>query len=171
MDRKFILSNLVYQPASGSFRWKKRSGGKATRGRLAGCVNSSGYLCIKVAGKNMTAHRIAFYLVHGSLPEEVDHIDGDKLNNSAKNLRASCKSQNQHNSKLRADNSSGVKGVHWDSKNNLWVASVRCSGVRHNCGSYKSKFDAACAAFSMRNRMHGEFVNHGAGISLKIEGE
>lgn len=171
MDRNEILSNLIYQPANGIFRWKRRSGGKATRGRLAGSVNSRGYVCIKVNGKNMTAHRIAFYLLHGWLPEEVDHIDGDKLNNSAVNLRASSKSQNQHNSRMRKDNSSGVKGVHWDSKNNLWVATVRCAGVRHGCGTYKSKFDAACAVFSARNRLHGEFVNHGcAGINLTVEG-
>lgn len=174
MNRTEILSVLIYQPSTGIFRWRTRTGGKAVKGSIAGGVNSRGYVSLRVKGKNYTAHRLAFFLVNGFLPPEVDHIDGNKTNNSATNLRASTKSENQHNSKIRKDNSTGVKGVHWDSRDRKWVSSIKKDKVRHDLGRYESIFDAACAVISMRNRLHGDFGNRGDKLSksgIKVEAE
>ena len=42
---------------------------------------------------------------------DVDHINGDRLDNRKANLRVCTKSQNSQNKKLRSDSKSGFKGV------------------------------------------------------------
>ena len=43
---------------------------------------------------------------------DVDHINGDRLDNRKVNLRVCTRSQNSQNKKLRSDSKSGFKGVH-----------------------------------------------------------
>lgn len=56
--------------------------------------------------------------------EEVDHIDGDILNNVRSNLRCVTKSQNGHNKHAPSHNTSGYKGVHWNAQKNKWQARI-----------------------------------------------
>lgn len=57
---------------------------------------------------------------------EIDHIDGNKLNNQKTNLRIVSKSENQLNRvHLNKNNSSGIRGVSfnkWGKKNKRWMA-------------------------------------------------
>ncbi|BBD74633.1 HNH endonuclease [Pectobacterium phage PPWS2] len=46
---------------------------------------------------NLKAHRVVWFLHHGTLPECVDHIDGDRTNNRIENLRAVSSAQNTTN--------------------------------------------------------------------------
>ena len=40
-----------------------------------------------ILGRRYPVHRIVYFIVHGYLPAMIDHIDGDKTNNSPENLR------------------------------------------------------------------------------------
>lgn len=59
--------------------------------QMLGCVNAAGYrlTCIRACQK-ITFHRFVYECFHGTIPDkyDVDHIDGDKLNNSIDNLQA-----------------------------------------------------------------------------------
>lgn len=95
----------------------------------------------------------------GALPDdEVDHINGDTLNNHRANLRTCTKAQNQHNSALRIDNKSGYKGVSWYSRYQIWRASIRVNGKWNHIGYYADPIQAALAYDTRANDLFGEFA-------------
>lgn len=62
--------------------------------------------------------------------KRVDHKDQNGLNNMRNNLRVVTNSQNAMNSRIRSDNTSGVKGVHWNTKQQKWVVQYSSGGKR-----------------------------------------
>lgn len=89
---------------------------------------------------------------------EVDHRDGDGLNNSRDNLRTATKAQNQHNGRMRITNTSGVKGVSWHKGNRKWLAQVMHQRRRVVLGYFHTTEEAAVAVAQGRARLHGEFA-------------
>ncbi|ECH9128545.1 HNH endonuclease [Salmonella enterica subsp. enterica] len=77
-------------------------------------MHNKGYWRITHANKCYLAHRLAWFFCYGVWPKEIDHIDNNKLNNSIGNLREVTHQLNQLNMPLRSNNTSGVKGVNWD---------------------------------------------------------
>lgn len=88
---------------------------------------------------------------------QVDHIDGNGLNNRRSNLRAATVAENAHNRKKPANNSSGYKGVHWRKRECKWIARIMVQGVRMYLGHFddpRSAHEAYCEA---SKHLHGEF--------------
>ena len=110
--------DLTYSKVSGVLKyedgdlfWKKTRGGQRT-GTKAGCVNKEGYIAICIFGKLRHAHRIVWLLLKGCWPDgQLDHINGDPLDNRIGNLRLCTHMQNQHNRKISKNNKTGFKGV------------------------------------------------------------
>ncbi len=88
---------------------------------------------------------------------EVDHRDGDGLNNCRSNLRMATRTQNSCNVKRRASNSSGYKGACWDKRRSAWVAHIRVNGVQTHLGRFDTAEAAHQAYVDASARMHGEF--------------
>ena len=124
----------------------------------AGTLHHTGYIQVKVDNKNYRAHRIIFAMHHGYLPEYVDHIDGNPLNNRIENLRAATNQQNQYNVGLVARNKSGVKNVVW--LRNKWRIFMRVNKKMKNLGSFDDLELAELVAIEARNKFHGEFAKH-----------
>lgn len=85
------------------------------KGEVAGSViSSSGYAQVKIQKKLYLCHRIIWELHNGEIPEGmfIDHLDGNRLNNTLENLRLTTRQGNARNSKKRKDNTSGLTGVH-----------------------------------------------------------
>ena len=85
---------LDYNPETGEFRWKIYRAPNAQPGMLAGNKTSKGYHKIRVelGISPVFAHRLAWYYVHGYMPDysrmlEIDHINGVKDDNRISNLR------------------------------------------------------------------------------------
>ncbi len=91
---------------------------------------------------------------------EVDHIDGDGLNNCKSNLRPASKGQNQHNIKLQRNNTSGVKGVCWCKTNRYWLARVYSEGRVAWQATFHDLSEASAAVRAVRESLHGEFARH-----------
>lgn len=150
-------SRLFYNPETGEFIRQFKHGRVR---RKVGQKMSNGYLRIRVNLKNVLAHRLAFEMMGEPLPKEVDHIDGNRSNNSWMNLRPASIIQNRRNSKTPKTNKSGVKGVSWESSKKRWRASLRCGDVRP--GKYfRTLNEAENWIRQKREELHGEFVNHG----------
>jgi hypothetical protein len=88
-----------------------------------------------------------FALIHRLImnpPDDkvIDHKDGDGLNNQKSNLRICTQSQNNGNSKIRKDNTSGIKGVSWHKAGKKWGASISKSKKRIFLGLFSNIDDA-----------------------------
>jgi len=152
---------LHYCPETGIFTWRVDAGTKKLSGKKAGCVHATGYIVIKINGKLYSAHRLAFLYMSGEWPVDiVDHINGNGADNRWENLRQANKMQNACNSPLSSRNTSGVKGVCWNSGARKWQAQVEYCGARH-CMTFLSIEDAKAWIETKRAELHGEFSHHG----------
>ena len=130
-------------------------------GDLAGGINSTGYREVRLrGGKKYLVHRVVFLMHHGFLPDYVDHIDNDPLNNKIENLRECTFSQNRCNTPKYKNNTSGEKGVTWNKPNEKWYARVQYLGKRIYVGNYLKLEDAINAVRQKRNEVHGTFTNN-----------
>ena len=84
---------------------------------------------------------------------EVDHINGNSLDNRRKNLRICTKSENQWNRKINNNSTTRVKGVHQIKKTGKFQARAQVHGKRINLGFFDSKKDAGRAyrVFAVKN--------------------
>lgn len=104
-------------------------------------------------------HTIQMHRVLMDCPKnmQVDHIDGNGLNNQKNNLRICSPLQNMRNQKVRKNNSSGYRGVHWSIKHNKWIARIGSNYMRIHLGCFDDKREAAEAFNNASKKYHGEF--------------
>jgi len=101
-EKQCIKENLSYDSETGNLFWTTPSHyGRRTKGPT-GSPDGNGYLCTKIwlKGKRFyyRNHRVVWFLNYGSVPDLLDHIDGDRLNNRVENLRPATNSLNARNS-------------------------------------------------------------------------
>lgn len=101
-------------------------------------------------------HRV----VMGFRPDdpEIDHIDGDGLNNRRSNLREATSGQNQANVPPRPGCSSRFKGVHFFKRTGRFQAYISADGKRRALGYFTDEEDAARAYDAAARELHGEFA-------------
>jgi len=154
--RARVLELLDYDPATGLFTWKIRRGCRPA-GAEAGTL-SHGYIVIRIDGKSHQAHRLAFLVVNGYMPKEIDHINGDPSDNRIINLRQATRQENVRNTGMRVNNTSGYKGVYWDKSNGKWQAQAQdANGKRKTLGRFPTPEAASAAYESYASRHYGEF--------------
>lgn len=95
--------------------------------------------------------------------EEVDHIDGNGLNNVRSILRECSHQQNMCNQKKSSNNTSGYKGVSWDK--NAWRVRIRLNNKEIYIGSFKNIKDAALAYDVAAQIFFGEFARTNSSIT------
>ena len=169
---------LRYEPETGRLFWRERSAkdyqhtkdpkrcAASFNARDAGtpaltCINSWGYLSGAVWRRSLLAHRVIWAIVHGRWPEdEIDHINGDKLDNRAENLRSVTGVANRRNMPTQANNTSGITGI--NRRGVSWIVriGVGSRGKRLHIGSFK------CFALALKSRkdaeaQYGYHRNHG----------
>lgn len=107
----------------------------------------------RVSGKKITIlmHRV---VMNSSLKERWDHRDRNSLNNCKSNLRVATSQQNNANSSLRKDNTSGLRGVTWHKASKRWMVGV--GGVYS--GLFENKKDAALEYNRIARLRYGEFA-------------
>lgn len=156
-----VISNgkckLFYSPCTGEFLRQFKSG-KVNRN--IGHINYKGYRQISFSSKTVTAHRLAFVMMGLKAPDQVDHINGDRLDNRWANLRGCDNSLNQANTGTRADNKTGVKGVSLHKPTGMFRGKVSANKVSHQ-KYFKDFEDAALWVKQKREELHKEFANHG----------
>ena len=140
----------------GVLYWKVQKSNVVKVGQPAGSLDErTGYYRIHINSKLHKTHRLIFLYHHGYMPTQVDHIDGDRMNNRIENLREATSSQNNQNRK--ATSSSGVKGVVWHKQSKKWIASICVNRKGVHLGSFLSIEEAALVANKARQSAHGEF--------------
>lgn len=128
-------------------------------GKVAGTVGAKGYIMIGIGKVYYLAHRIIWKMKTGVDPLDiVDHEDTDRGNNRWVNLREASNGPNIQNSRIRKDNKSGFKGVHWDKHHNAWKATLGLNGQQIQLGRFKSLDAARIARQHAAEKLHGEFA-------------
>ena len=77
----------------------------------------------------------------------VDHIDGNRLNNSLDNLRWVTSSENQHNRRT-------AKGYHWDEEKQKWKAGIRVNNKKIHLGYFDTEEEARQAYLDAKKIYH-----------------
>lgn len=165
---------LRYDATSGKLYWLPRVGDPGTvgafnlrcAGREAFRIGAHGYLIGVINQRGVRAHRVVWALVYGEWPRgEVDHIDGNKTNNTLSNLRVVSHAVNQRNQRRPSHNSSGVIGVSWHKDKKRWCAHIKREGRQVALGSYR-QFEEAVVARARAEVEMGYHPNHGRSIPV-----
>jgi hypothetical protein len=161
ITKELLLNHFEYK--DGDLYWKlpfyKRND---LIGKKAGtCTDKkTNRFSVTIYAKHYKLHRLIFLMFHGYMPKEVDHIDGNSLNNKIENLREANRSENNCNVGLKKTNTSGYKGVHWDKNRKKWMVTV----IKNNVVVFNKRFDdlelAGLAAQEARNKFHNSFARH-----------
>lgn len=164
ITQAYLKQRLHYDPETGVFTWLPYSGhkqrwNKKHAGKIAGARMTIGYLLIRIDGQQYLAHRLAFLYMTGKFPpNQVDHKNYDRSNNSWANLRPATKQQNMRNRKAQKNNTTGFKGVYFHRQMNKYGARIKI-GIK--CKSLGLFDTAKAASIAYANAAHiyfGEFA-------------
>lgn len=105
-------------------------------------------------GRKIYLHRFIMNAMPGV---EIDHINGDKLDNRRCNLRITTRQQNSLNARGKGGTSQ-FKGVAWDKANQKWMANIMINGRNHRIGRFRDELEAARAYNDAARELHGEYA-------------
>jgi len=97
---------------------------------------------------------------HGYVGDQIDHIDGNSLNNKIENLRVVTNSQNQLNRKLSSNSKTKFKGVSKHAQVDRYMVRLRIKGKETYFGLFEDLELAGLVADMAREKYHGEFARH-----------
>ena len=156
-----VQSLLDYNPETGVFRWKVSHVNKVCEGSVAGHYAKLGYVQLRIDGVMYQAHRLAWFMCYGKWPEHnIDHINGDGLDNRIVNLRDVPQKLNLRNCRARTDNTSGVTGVSWDKGKSKWAVRIYADGKSLFLGRF-AEFEDAVKARKDAEPKYGFTERHG----------
>lgn len=155
LTQKRLIELFDYNSNTGIFTCKVRTGGTSRIGGVAGGVNARGYVEMRVDGRTMKAHRLAWLYVYGELPTFlIDHINGQKSDNRICNLRHVLPDVNQQNQRAaKGNNKSGLLGVSIRKKGGF-EAGIRVGGKRHYLGLHWTAESAHAAYVEAKRKLH-----------------
>jgi hypothetical protein len=160
---EMVNNRLSYDPESGVLLWKN-SKYHTINGSVAGTIpgnRKKKYIFIRLGYKNYSAHRLAWLISTGEFPNgQIDHIDGNGLNNAISNLRVVTNQENQKNRRLSDKNKSGMFGVRYISSLRKWKSEIWIDGRNKYLGLFADFNSAASARKSAENK-YGYHANHG----------
>lgn len=141
---------------SSGIEWKVKRGPKAA-GSIAGSRDPNGYWRVGLAGKQHLTHRVVWAMVHGPIDQGfvIDHIDGNKDNNSITNLRMCNQADNTRNRGMSVHNTSGFKGV--TKRGRKWVAQIQFDGQKKYLGLFATPELASEAYEEAAVKLFGEY--------------
>jgi hypothetical protein len=154
LTAEWVRGLFDYDHEMGALIWRVDKGPRARRGDVAGSTHSSRRGYVKVDGRSHLVHRLIWLHVYGRWPEqEIDHVDGDPLNNRIANLRDVTRSVNQQNLfRAKANNQCGLLGVR--RVRGRWRARITSNGSPLHIGSFATAEEAHQAYLKAKRELH-----------------
>lgn len=112
---------------------------------------------VRINGKQkfIAMHR----LLMGFPNQPIDHKNRNGLDNRRSNLRPATNAQNQANSRLQRNNTSGHRGLYWNKTLKKWQVYMKKNGQRNYLGSFLSKEEAASVYAKAFIEFYGEYAS------------
>lgn len=132
---------------------------------------AKGYSRFKVGKRCFMAHVVAFFIMTGRLPREIDHINGNRLDNRWANLRECTRNLNCVN---RFGSKPGLRGfvLAPKARKRKYRAQIRAWGVNHGLGAYLTPEKAGRiyekALFFVENDDKSGFLAFKKSLNVKI---
>lgn len=140
-----------FAPLLARWKWYFGPAGYACRGRRS-----------MKPYKNIFMHNVIAFFHFGDIPAgyQVDHINGDRLNNQLENLRVITVRQNMTNKgkPLIRNTSSRYIGVHWHKDSKKWTGAIKVNGKYIFHKRYDTQEEAARARDVAAVKHFGEFA-------------
>lgn len=147
---------ITYNPLTGDFTWAvSRPGAKF--GAIAGSITAEGYRQVRINRKVYSSHRLAWFFINGKWPNgEIDHINGNRLDNKASNLRVVDRSVNSQNkrSAMKNNKSCGLLGVTWNKQHKKWQSKIMVNKKSHHVGLFDCPEEAHSAYLRKKRVLH-----------------
>lgn len=157
INRDRLRHLLDYDPETGRWTWLVSLSNRALAGRVAGSKRNDGYWRIRLDGRVYLAHRLAWFYMTGRWPaNEIDHANGNRLDNRWANLRLATHARNMANAKRRKDSTTGFKGVSRN-RGQYW-AQIGGKGDRRTIGPFASPVAAHTAYLAAAREKYGDFA-------------
>lgn len=127
------------------------------------CFSSKGY-AMRMEKRSETGRnkRGVIYLHRQVMKAEngtqVDHINGNPLDNRKSNLRLATHSENMRNRKLQKNNTTGYKGVWFNKKRKRYIATIKINGQSRTIKSAETAQEAAEAYNDKAIEIYGDFA-------------
>lgn len=161
MTQDQITKIVKYDQETGEF-FRLVSRHKHHIGKMKGTVVKHGYIRFRIAGKFYLAHRLAHLIVNGHIPEYIDHINHNTSDNRWENLRGCTVAQNMANARIRSDNKTGFKGVHFDKQRKKFSARIQYNQKKIQIGYFHTREEAALAYLEKAKELFAEFAFDGS---------
>jgi len=172
IDPKIIKEFFNYDKKTGTLYWKERdrkwfnhdkyhyNWNKKFAGKPAGRTKTNNYMEVAVFNKLYGYHRVVWAFVHTEWPKNnIDHIDGNPLNNRIENLRDVTQFQNLKNINKNKGKTPLV-GVY--KSGNRYISRIRNNYDRIYLGSFSTAEEAHAAYCAKATELFGEYANFGA---------
>lgn len=148
--------HIVYDPKTGLVKWVDNKKNRKIVGWFCGYDHGNGYKQISVFGSRIFVHRLAWAFVYGEHPNGIiDHINGNRSDNRIGNLRCVSDLENNQNIvKPTKASKTGVRGVHFSSRRNRWIAQITVNGKNSHLGCFMNLEEAKQAYMKAKKQFH-----------------
>lgn len=146
---------LEYDPATGMWQWKVRRSSQCKVGWFLGNLSKRKTYDINLNHKLYKSHQLAYLYVYGFIPKEIDHLNGNPLDNRIENLRAVSHLQNMQNiTKPTVRNKTGFLGV--VKQKDKYLAYIKANNVNYYLGSFNTPDLAHDAYLKGKEKYHSQ---------------
>jgi hypothetical protein len=111
-----------------------------------------------VNNKKNTTLKMHRLIMDNPLNMDIDHINGNGLDNRKVNLRICSRAQNSRNQGIKKNNTSGYKGVSYRKDRKKWRSYIVLNNKQFNLGHHSTAIEAAKAYDNVAVKYHGEYA-------------
>lgn len=167
INQQYLQECFSYNPVTGVLRWRERPvrhfnsehrakifNAKFSGSEAGAIMRDNSYYRVGLIGNKYLAHRLIWMLKNNEWPDQIDHINGNGLDNRFNNLRNVDNQTNLLNKKVYSNSMSGISGVRWSKSRKKFQVYIGITGNFTHLGYFKDKFEAVCCRKSAEIKAH-----------------
>lgn len=156
--KEYLLWLFDYDKETGKLYWKnhpckriitKFAGQEAGTTKIQRDISTQKYRQVVFYGKSFLVHRIIWFLENGWVPEVIDHINGNGIDNRISNLRAVSQRENTLNREYHREGK--IAGGTFHKRLGKWQSKIYIDGKYKHLGTFDSEKEAQDAYWKAKN--------------------